>query len=118
MSSDFDTLLDECLARLQNGESVDRILQDHPDHAARLRPLIEVATRVYTLPAPHARSAAFLNARQQMLTAVDEQANRPRPTIWQRLFAFPFPVCGLAQETPRVPLSAPGSKDNDTRKRP
>lgn len=85
MSSDFDTLLDQCLARLQTGESLDTILREYPDDAARLRPLLEVATRVYTLPAPRARSFAYTAARQRMLAAVDERSAQPRLGFWAAL---------------------------------
>lgn len=82
MSPDFDTLLDQCLARLQNGESVETILREFPDHAAHLRPLLEVATRVSSLPAPRARSFAYNAARQRMLNAVDDLPVQSRPRFW------------------------------------
>ncbi len=35
--------LEECLQRLQMGETLERILEDYPDHAQELRPLLESA---------------------------------------------------------------------------
>lgn len=89
---EFDTLLDQCMTRLQQGESVDRILKSFPGQAARLRPLLEVAARMYTLPAPKARPTAYTAARHRMLEAIELQKNTPRPSIWQRIQGISFPV--------------------------
>ncbi|HLF87936.1 MAG TPA: hypothetical protein VI451_03260 [Anaerolineales bacterium] len=82
--SNFETLLDECLARLYSGERIDDILQDQPEYTNRLRPLLEVAAQMSTLPAPHARPTAIRQGRQRMLEAVDEKTNAPCPAFWQQ----------------------------------
>ncbi len=44
--SDFDFVLDDCLARIASGtSSVDECLARHPEHAAQLRPLLQAAVR-------------------------------------------------------------------------
>lgn len=98
--TDFETLLDQCVTRLQTGESLDRILMDHPDHATRLRALLEVVARVSTLPAPRARPTAYTAARQRMVAALDARKNSPRPTRWQRLFAIPRLDFSFLRELP------------------
>jgi hypothetical protein len=40
---DFDNILDECLQRLVQGESIEACLSEYPEHAAELEPLLRTA---------------------------------------------------------------------------
>ena len=51
-SSRFETVLDECLTRLDAGESLNKCLQEHPQHTAELHALLGVARSVQALPPP------------------------------------------------------------------
>ncbi len=46
----FRSVLDECLAALQRGESIEACLARYPRHAERLRPLLTLAQRVGRTP--------------------------------------------------------------------
>jgi hypothetical protein len=43
MMNDFSKILDECIDRLNRGESIDSCLADYPDSAEQLRPLLQTA---------------------------------------------------------------------------
>jgi hypothetical protein len=68
MSSDFATVLDECLNRLKAGDSISACLNQHPEFAEDLRPLLEVAQFAaalrYTEPP---RPQALAHGRQRFL---------------------------------------------------
>jgi hypothetical protein len=70
--TDFDTVLDECLATMVAGESVDACLRKHPQHASALRPLLSMAAGLIALPRPEPRASAVEAGRQGMLTAFRE----------------------------------------------
>jgi hypothetical protein len=71
--TDFDGILDECLARMAAGESVDACLRRYPQHAAGLQPLLRVAAGLHALPRPEPGADAVLAGRQRMLAALREQ---------------------------------------------
>jgi hypothetical protein len=70
---DFDTILDQCLARMAAGESPDACLEQYPQYSAALRPLLSVAADLHALPRPEPSAAAVQAGRQRMLAAVREQ---------------------------------------------
>jgi hypothetical protein len=71
--TDFDNILDECLARLGAGESIDACLRKHPEYAAALRPLLSAAADLIALPRPEPGAGAIEAGRRRMLTAFREQ---------------------------------------------
>ncbi len=71
--NDFDRILDDCLTQITGGaSSIDECLARHPEHAARLKPLLQTAARfervseVKPLPAFKARTRAQLYAHMQV----------------------------------------------------
>jgi len=58
----FNAILDECLAALQQGETVDDCLARYPAHADVLQPLLTLAEKVRStppaLPRPWPQAAA------------------------------------------------------------
>jgi hypothetical protein len=76
MSADFETALDECLARLASGESADACLNAYPALADELRPLLALAGGLRAAPAPRARPQAVAAGKQQVLAAFVAQPPR------------------------------------------
>jgi hypothetical protein len=70
---DFDTILDQCLARMAAGESPDACREQYPQYSAALRPLLSVAADLHALPRPEPSADAVQAGRQRMLAAVREQ---------------------------------------------
>jgi ferric-dicitrate binding protein FerR (iron transport regulator) len=73
--------LDDCLAALLSGEAtLEECLESHPEHAAELRPLLEVAERVRQVQLPVCDQAAFAAGKRSMLRALNarHQARAPR----------------------------------------
>ena len=96
----FDSVLDDCIAALQRGESVESCLARYPRHADRLRPLLLLAEKVRKTPPapprPWAQASAWAHVRQR---AVDLHSPRPRAvrlsvsyTSWLRPIAITVAV--------------------------
>ncbi|MFQ5855660.1 MAG: DUF5666 domain-containing protein [Anaerolineae bacterium] len=69
MSSDFATVLDECLDRLKSGDSVSTCLESYPEHAEDLEPLLETAQFAEALRFTEPpRLQALARGRQRFLT--------------------------------------------------
>ncbi len=79
MSKEFDNILDECLERLLvKGETIEQCLQDYPEQAASLKPLLQtaLATRQAIAIQPPAEFKA--RARYQFRSALQEVASPRR----------------------------------------
>ena len=65
----FNSVLDECIAALQQGDTVDDCLAKYPSHADRLEPLLILADKVRNtppaLPRPWPQAAAWQRVRQR-----------------------------------------------------
>jgi len=83
MSKEFDNVLDECLERLLvKGETIEQCLQNYPEQAASLKPLLQTAltTREAVAIQPPAEFKA--KARYQFRSALQEAASpRSRPFL-------------------------------------
>src|SRR4051794_4239558 len=72
MDSQLEIKLIDCLSLLEQGESLDRILARYPDDIAQLRPLLETAMALSSLPMQPSEDAriasrrAFLNQAHQL----------------------------------------------------
>jgi hypothetical protein len=71
--TDFENVLDECLACIAAGETLDACLRQHPQDAAALRPLLTSAAELTALPRPEPSTEAVDAGRRRMLTAFREQ---------------------------------------------
>jgi hypothetical protein len=85
MNSDFDQILDECIDRINRGESIDSCLSRYPEHGVELKPLLqsmfEVQQDCSFTPSHDAKRAA----RQRFYTALDKQKKSSplkRPLVW------------------------------------
>jgi hypothetical protein len=96
----FDTILDECLARLAAGDSVDACLRKYPQQADELKPLLAVAANLRALPQPQPAPAAVEAGKQRMLTAHRQQglahggAVSPHSRCLRRFWEFFLPKQG------------------------
>ena len=76
MNSDFELILEECLAQIRAGKTLDECLAAHPAQAKKLRPLLQAATQVWKIPVPRARQEAVQAGRERLLAS----ANRLYPS--------------------------------------
>ncbi len=71
--------LDECLTRLaEDNTSVEACLARYPERAAELRPLLEMALEMQSLPRPQACQAAVEAGRRRMMAAVHQRVETHR----------------------------------------
>ncbi len=73
MNPDFETALDESLALLQSGNSVEECLRRFPHHAEELRPLLETAAALSTVRLPAPQASAIRRSRERMLQESERQ---------------------------------------------
>lgn len=89
MADNFEQVLDRGLDRIRSGESVQAVLEDFPEHASRLRPLLLTAVRTgeaYSFtPSEQARAAS----RQRFMAAMVEarEARRVKQPWFNRLMS-------------------------------
>lgn len=77
MKPDFELILEECLAQIRSGKALDECLSQHPDEAEQLRPLLEAAVHVSSIPVPRARPAAVKAGLEKLLTNASTQVSNP-----------------------------------------
>ncbi len=94
MNRKFETVLDECLDRIQAGATVEACLARFPEHAEALRPLLRMASAVRAVPPPRPDPAAVYAGRQGMLRAVTER--NARQPLLAGLFRWPWARAALA----------------------
>lgn len=75
---DVAKLLDEAVARLQTGSSIDECLAALPEPAAELRSLLETALLVQQLSAPAPPPGAKARVRAQVMAAAEARLGRAR----------------------------------------
>jgi hypothetical protein len=69
--------LDRCLTLLAEDDvSVERCLARYPEHAAELRPVLEVVVEMRSMPRPESSRAAFDAGKRRMLEAVRKREQR------------------------------------------
>ncbi len=84
MANEFDGILDECIGRINRGESIEECLKDYPAYSKELEPLLramfEVEAAYSFTPSADTKRAA----RQRFYTALEK---KEQPSLWERLFA-------------------------------
>lgn len=97
MSSDFDTILDRCLADLATGrETIDSCLQRYPAQADQLAWLLPIAERTRAVPPPaplsmdkrRALESRLLEKAGQIFARSAIRPIAPRLPVWQRRGVF------------------------------
>jgi hypothetical protein len=73
MRFEFDLVLDDCLAQMRAGKTLDECLRAHPAQAQQLRPLLQAASQVWENPIPRARPAAVQTGLNRLLASANFQ---------------------------------------------
>ncbi|MBM4461960.1 MAG: hypothetical protein FJ012_01315 [Chloroflexi bacterium] len=79
MAKEFEDILNECIDRLLQGESLEQCLQQYPEQAAELRPLLEVALAAQHASAVEPRLEFKAEARYQMHSLLHAKERRRQP---------------------------------------
>lgn len=96
MKSDFELILEECLAQMRVGKALEECLSAHPAQAKRLRPLLGAAVRVWEIPIPRARAEAVQAGRERLLAEAKFRAASPSPVSSGRFSRYTKQVlCSL-----------------------
>lgn len=78
MKRNLDELFDQLLEEIQRGRSIDDCLKNWPEHADKLKPLLEVAQSITGLPVPEPREQAVAETlRRVRAVAGAEKQKRP-----------------------------------------
>lgn len=85
-NTDWLDALNDCIDRMNAGESIDECLHDYPQHAARLRQLLEAGELVYRAQQFDSETAAD---REQVRRRILDRSDRQRISRrkWLRYFA-------------------------------
>lgn len=86
---DIEEILDDCIAEMRSGATVEAVLSAHPEAAAELRPLLEVALGLSRLPEPQLSVKGLMRVLSRQSTA---QRREPVTTKPLRFPFFSFPV--------------------------
>jgi len=80
----FDNILADCLALLDAGATEDECLARYPDHAEQLAPILQIAARLRSQPAPRLSSQMFASGRAVLRAEAERQqelmASHRRPS--------------------------------------
>ncbi len=82
MASDFEQILDQCIDRVNRGESPEACATDYPQYASRLEPLLQTMSQTQQTYVFTPSSDAKREARQKLLAAMEKQA---QPSFWQKV---------------------------------
>lgn len=86
IAPDLINAFDDCVTRLNAGQSVEMCLRAYPQYAAALRPMLEAGRAVARAMPPAAEvQAAQFRSRARVYAALSE---RRRPSIWARFGAL------------------------------
>ena len=78
MSGDLDALLDECIDRINRGESIEECLAGYPEHAVELEPLLRAVLDIRDACSPIPSLAAKAEARRRLDAALAAQREVPK----------------------------------------
>ena len=90
----FEECLNDCLDRLQRGESLEACLARYPEHADDLRGLLQAAQVLRASPPPLSVTAQS-RGRERMHRAAEQQATK-RWQLWPRRLALPLAAAIVA----------------------
>jgi hypothetical protein len=79
MKSDFELILEECLAQMRSGKAIEECMSAHPDQAKKLRPLLQAAAHVWEIPIPRSRPEAIQAGRDRLLAGANLRNLSPSP---------------------------------------
>ncbi len=91
-----ESVLQECLDLLAHGNSIEQIMDQHPEQIAVLRPFLETAAQLTTL-VPQPSLAAKKRSQKAFLAHAQKLKVAPvRPSAWYRLRQILLPIASLA----------------------
>ncbi len=91
MVNNFDKILDECIDRINRGQSVEACLADYPDYAEQLEPLLRTMTQTQAVYSFAPSASAKMAARQRFNAVLEglEQKRWEKQSFFTRVFARP-----------------------------
>ena len=129
-AKDFDTILDECIDRINHGEKIEACLADYPQYASQLEPLLKSMTLTKAAYSFVPSIDAKRTARQRFYAALEKQG---QPSLWQKILArrlawatvtaaavavvsiisfFVLRTTGFTEQIPSITVSAPSAEGN------
>lgn len=128
MAEDFNRILDECIDRINRGDSPAECLSDYPEYAASMQPLLQAMAGVQKTfaftPSPDAKRAA----RQKFYAALDKRRQAApfasllniisRPAVWTAVavLVLGLVIAGvwgiLALQPPQAPVLVANPEGN------
>ena len=92
MANNFDKTLDECIDRINRGESLESCLADYPEYVGQLEPLLQTMLQTKETYSFAPSASAKRVARQRFSTALErlEQRRREKQPLFTRVFARPL----------------------------
>jgi len=124
MAEDFDRILDECIDRINSGDSLADCLSDYPAYSEKLKPLLQSMSDVqktytFTPSADTKRAArqkfhAALGKRQQMTPVLSFFKVIPRSAVWATVAVLVLAVVGtlVIQSVLNAPELVPSPDGN------
>jgi hypothetical protein len=90
MAENLDELLDECIERINRGESLEECLASYPEHAKQLELLLRTVLDIRATCSPMPSPAAKAAARRRLDAALDNDNSKGRSKTHRRAFALPL----------------------------
>ena len=82
----FSEILDDCIGRLRQGESLEACLARYPQQRQDLEPLLRVAAQLHQAPRPRLSMVSRGLMRERLHGVLDDQRARSQRSLWNRLF--------------------------------
>ena len=89
-TKDFDNILDDCISRMLAGETIEQCLQDYPEHAPELKPLLQAGYMAHKESSVEPRPEFKVQAKHEILSTLDAK-NRERA---KKREPWTFPLFG------------------------
>ena len=91
MTNNLDKILDECIDRINRGESVDACLADYPEYSKQLRPLLQAMFQTKAAYTFVPSASAKMEARQRFNAVLEglERKRWEKQSFLTRVFAHP-----------------------------
>ncbi|HEY92611.1 MAG TPA: DUF4382 domain-containing protein [Dehalococcoidia bacterium] len=92
MANNFDKILDECIDRINQGESLEVCLADYPEYVGQLEPLLRAMLQIQGAYSFVPSASAKREARQHFNAALErlELRSREKQPLFTRVFARPI----------------------------
>jgi hypothetical protein len=92
MNNNFDKILDECIDRINHGQSLEDCLADYSEYAEQLKPLLQAMLETKGVYSFVPSASAKRTAREQFNTVLNEleQKRWEGQSLFSRLFARPL----------------------------